>query len=281
MLKRLPESIIDFHVHLFPDRLFEAIWKRFLVDYQWDVQYHFYYRECVDYLEGHGVSPLVYSNYAHRKGIARGLNEWNMKVLDELPGLYCFAAYHPDDEDAVEMAEEVLRHPGVLGFKLQLLVQRFPPHDRRLYPMYEMVIREGKRVLLHAGNGPVGNEFVGISHFRRLMADFPDLPVTVAHMGGMEFGEFSLLLDEFPNLYFDTAFAFMPRLPLRFDQGNDYLEAHRERILYGSDFPNLIFPREEEINYLLGLDLSQEFYDSVFRDNGLELIRRHSGRTGG
>ena len=59
-----------------------------------------------------------------------------------------------------------------------------------------------------------------------------------------------------------------------FDLGAAFLERHRGRILYGSDFPNILFPREDEIDTLLGLNLSQEFYDAVFRDNGLRLIRR-------
>jgi predicted TIM-barrel fold metal-dependent hydrolase len=58
-----------------------------------------------------------------------------------------------------------------------------------------------------------------------------------------------------------------------FNLGDDFLETHKERILYGSDFPNVILPREEEIDTLLGLGLSQEFYDAVFRDNGLRLLR--------
>jgi hypothetical protein len=42
------------------------------------------------------------------------------------------------------------------------------------------------------------------------------------------------------------------------------------------DFHVHLFPREDEIDTLLGLDLSQAFYDAVFRDNGLRLIREGS-----
>jgi hypothetical protein len=72
----------------------------------------------------------------------------------------------------------------------------------------------------------------------------------------------------------DTAFAFLPRLGSMFNLGGDFLERNRERILYGSDFPNILFPREDEIDTLLSFNLSQEFYDAVFRDNGLRLIRQ-------
>ena len=275
---RLPQPLVDFHVHLFPDRLFDAIRRQFVVDYGWSVLHPLYWRESVAHLRERGVGPVVYSNYAHRKDVARGLNGWNLKILEELPDLYCFAAFHPDDEDALAMAADLLGHPRILGFKLQLLVQRFFPDDERLFPLCELVMERGKRLLLHVGTGPVGNEFVGVAPFRRLLARYPDLPATVAHMGALEYGPFGALLADHPRLYLDTAYSFLPRLGSMFDLGNDFLEQHRERILYGSDFPNILFPREDEIDTLLGFDLSQPFYDAVFRDNGLRLIRELTQR---
>jgi predicted TIM-barrel fold metal-dependent hydrolase len=270
--RRLPKPFVDFHVHLFPDKLFDAIRRQFVADYGWNVLHPLYWRESLTYLREQGVGTAVYSNYAHRSGIARGLNDWNLNVLAEIPNLHCFAAFHPEDDDGLAMAAALLDHPKILGFKLQLLVQRFFPDDERLFPLYELVMEKGKRLLFHVGTGPVGNEFVGIIPFRRLLARYPGLPAIIAHMGALEYGAFGELLVDHPRLYMDTAFAFIPRLGSMFDLGGDFLERHRERILYGSDFPNIIFPREDEIDTLLGLDLSQEFYDAVFRDNGLRLI---------
>lgn len=274
--KRLPEPLVDFHVHLFPDRLFDAIRRHFVAEYGWSILHPLYWRESVSYLRERGVGPVVYSNYAHRKDIALGLNNWNCHILAELPDLYCFAAFHPDDKGGLAMAVDLLAHPRILGFKLQLLVQCFYPDDERLFPLYELAMAKGKRVLFHVGTGPVGNAFVGVAPFRRLLARYPDLPAIVAHMGGLEYGAFGELLADHPGIYMDTAFSFLPKLGSMFDLGNDFLEKNRERILYGSDFPNILFPREEEIDTLLGLDLSQEFYDAVFRDNALRLIRECS-----
>jgi len=104
-VRELPEKIIDFHVHLFPDKLFKAIWKYFSASYGRNVIHELYYKECIDYLYEKNVEYIVYSNYAHKKGVAKGLNEWNLKVLEEYPELYCFAAYHPDDDDALRYGE--------------------------------------------------------------------------------------------------------------------------------------------------------------------------------
>jgi len=272
----IPEKIIDFHVHLFPDRMFDAVWEAFVSNYRWDVLYRMYHERCIEYLHEKGVEKIAYSNYAHKGGVAKGLNEWNLKILGNYDELYCFAAYHPDDKDALEIAENVLSHPRVLGIKLQLLVQRFYPHDERLFPMYEMVMDKGKYLLFHAGTGPVGNEYVGLNHFRKLLKRYPELPAIVAHMGAYEYKGFMDILDEYPRLYLDTAFAFFREFEGRgsYDQGKEALERYRERILYGSDFPNLILPRESEIETLSHYDLSDAFYERAFFENGKELIER-------
>lgn len=272
MLKPFPKSIIDFHVHLFPDKGFDAIWNVFESALGFKMPYKFYYKKCIDYLNQEGVTPIVFSNYAHKKGIAEPMNHWNIDVLEEFPNVYCFAAYHPDDSNALKYAEKMMNHPRVAGIKMHLEVQKFYPYDERLIPLYEMIIDKKKRLLLHTGNGPVGNEFVGYKHFIKLLHRFPDLPANIPHMGGLEFKEFIELLDDHPNLYFDTAYSFWPKLPFTFNLGIEYLEKYKSNIIYGSDFPNIFLPREGEIEYLLKLDLSQEFYNNVFYNNGMKLL---------
>ncbi len=272
-MKRTPQSIVDFHVHLFPDKGFDAIWNVFK-SYGVEVVYRFYSGQCIDYLSQQGVGAIVFSNYAHKKGIAETMNQWNVALLDRHPNLYCFASYHPDDDNGLQYAAQVLSHPRVIGIKLHCLVQKVYPHDERLFPLYEMIVAQKKRLLLHVGTGPMGNEFVGVAHFKKVLRRFPDLPANVAHMGGLEFQAFIALLDDHPHLYLDTAYTFWPGLPFTFNLGKDVLEKYRRRILYGSDFPNVILPREGEIDYLLQLDLSDEFYERIFYVNAMELLNR-------
>jgi len=272
----LPEKIIDFHVHLFPDKLFDAIWTYFEKDYGMDVIHRLYANQCIEYLRSKGVGTIVYSNYAHKKGVAPYLNTWNRELLDRTEDVYCFAAFHPDDDNALEKARDIARHPKVLGFKLQLLVQRFYPHDERLYGLYEMAMEMNKRILFHVGTGPVGNKYVGFDNFNKLLKRYPGLPANIAHMGALEFREFFDLLDVHDRLYFDTAFCFLPRAAQMYNLGGDLLEHYKDRLLYGSDFPNIIFPAEEEIDCLVRMDLSKEFYERVFYTNGRHLISQHS-----
>ena len=273
-MKKLPEKIIDFHVHLFPDKGFDAIWNAFEFLYNYPVLHKLYHNECIQYLKEHNVGPIVYSNYAHKKGFARKMNEWNKKLLDNSQDLYCFAAFHPEDEDSMEYVEEILSHPRVIGIKLHFLIQEFYPFDEAFHSLYEMIINKNKRLLMHIGNGPIGNKFTGFSNFAKVLEIFPDLPVNVPHMGGFEYDQFINLLEDHPELYLDTSYSFWPQIPEGYNLGSEYLEKYKDRIVYGSDFPNVILPREDEITGLLQYDLSQEFYDKVFYENGINLINR-------
>ncbi len=275
MTRQHPQQIIDFHVHLFPDPLFDAIWDYFLKSYNWEVIHRFYHQQCIDHLKERKVTHIVYSNYAHKKGVAESLNDWNLELLNRNEDLYCFAAFHPDDENAIPMAEKMLNHPRVIGFKLQLLVQNFYPTDERLFPLYEMIIEKNKRILFHVGNGPAGNEFVGFDNFLPLMRRYPQLPANIAHLGGFEFEPFFDLLIDHENLMMDTAFCFFKGTKLKFDLPSHYLEDNKERLLYGSDFPNLILPRENDIDRLLELDLSETFYQNLFYENAKRLLTVH------
>ncbi|MBU2511131.1 amidohydrolase [bacterium] len=277
-MKKTPKNIIDFHVHLFPDKLFDAIWEYFGSVYKWNVIHKFYYKECVEHLNVRNVSHIIYSNYAHKPGVAEALNRWNKEILDEIPNLYCFAAFHPGDEKALDVARDILDHPKVLGFKLQLLVQDFYPHDERLFPLYELMIDRNKRILFHAGTGPTGNQYVGYQQFIKVLKRYPQLHANVAHMGGLEYQEFIDLLPQYPNLYLDTSFSFHKSMGSGFNLDPQFLEQNREQLVYGSDFPNLIFPREEEIEVLLDYNLSDEFYRKLFFENGMRLINQHTNQ---
>jgi hypothetical protein len=241
------------------------------------LKYKFYYKECIEHLNSRGVDYIVFSNYAHKKGFAEPMNRWNLQVLDEFEKLYCFTPYHPDDDNSLEYTKRMLSHPRVVGVKMHLQIQRFYPHDERLFPLYEMIMDRGKRILLHVGNGPEGNQYVGYKGFLKLLKRYPDLPVNIPHMGGLEFKEFMNILDDNARLYLDTAYSFWPGMPFTFNLGPEYLEKYKDRIVYGSDFPNVILPREGEIEGLLKLGLSEEFYDKVFFTNGMKLLSETCG----
>jgi predicted TIM-barrel fold metal-dependent hydrolase len=82
------------------------------------------------------------------------------------------------------------------------------------------------------------------------------------------------LLDRFPALHLDTTMAMTgastpytgidPAVVRDAD-----LVRYADRILFGSDFPNLPYPYEEERAGLWGRGLPMAVYRRIFRDNAL------------
>ncbi|HZI08906.1 MAG TPA: amidohydrolase, partial [Myxococcus sp.] len=63
---RLPEGlppVVDSHVHLFPDRVFEAVWRWF-DQYGWPIRYKLHTPQVVSFLLSRGVSRVVALHYA-------------------------------------------------------------------------------------------------------------------------------------------------------------------------------------------------------------------------
>ena len=86
------------------------------------------------------------------------------------------------------------------------------------------------------------------------------------------------LLERFPHLHLDTTMAMTPvTTPYTgIDPAvvlNDDLLRHRDRIVFGSDFPNLPYPYEEERRGLWARDLPLDVYQRIFRENARRLFR--------
>lgn len=185
------------------------------------------------------------------------------------------ATFYP--EPGVGEQVEGLVAEGVEVFKLHTQVGEFALHDERLAPAWEVLSASGTPVVVHVGSGPVGNAFTGPEHLARLLGTFPDVRVIVAHLGAPEFAEFLDLAERYEHTWLDTTMVFtdffhgfppvlLPRLV-----------ALGEKILLGSDFPNIPYPyahQLEGIDRLLGLapGLDEDWLRGVLWHNAVRLF---------
>jgi len=272
---------IDIHTHLHPERLSRAIRKWFAERSDWKLEYPTEPELVAGFLRDHGVERFVYFSYAHKAGIARELNAWLRATAPRVPDGIPLGTVHPDDPDLMEAVEEALVGYGFKGFKFHINVQRFFPDDPRVLPVYERLLALDRFLLIHVGSAPWPNAFDGFPRFARVMDMFPRLKVVVAHMGSFETRQFMQLMERCPNLYLDTTMAFAPvrheyrRIDTRLNRisvTNDDLLRWQDRIVFGSDFPNLPYPYEEERAALWLRDLPLAAFRKIFRDNAAALL---------
>jgi hypothetical protein len=259
---------IDSHTHVFPDALFDHIWRYFEAHY-WPVNYKLYGPQIAEFYETMGFSHYTTLNYAHKENISDGMNQFTMEYHRQFPQSIPLGTVHPGDSNLLNDAETALTSYSLKGFKFQLLVTNFYIYDPRLIPVYDLVKREDKVLVFHAGTGPAANRYVGFRHFQKFIEKYLDIRVQVAHLGSFEYKPFLDLLKVYPNLYFDTAMILVNHnlFPSNFDLPYEALIENEDRILFGSDFPNIPYDFSESYRFLFSLNFPKSFYEKIFALN--------------
>lgn len=274
--QRFPQSmeIWDLHLHVFPSRMFEAVW-RFFEGYDWAV-HHEYAADIARTLTAHGVSRATALSYPHKPGVARSLNRFGEELAQEFPVFLPFGSVHVEDPDLRSVVDEAIASPFLRGFKFQPLVQEFDVNDPRLDYLWGACQEARFPLLMHIGTAPYANAFVGIEHFDGLMARFPGLRVCVAHMGAYETEAYLDRLDRVEDLWLDTAMINV-RTDL-FDttwRGDAAaLVRHADRICFGSDWPNVPYPYAEALDSIGRFPLPSEALPGLLGDNARRFLER-------
>jgi hypothetical protein len=105
---------------------------------------------------------------------------------------------------------------------------------------------------------------------RRVLERHPELRVVVPHLGADEIAGYGALLAEFPHLYLDTTMMlaeFFPQHP-----GAGFMARWADRLLYGSDFPNLPYAWDRELAKLVDLGLERAAIAAIAGGNARRLF---------
>lgn len=268
--------MIDVHAHFFPDSLFRAIWKWF-EKYGWHVRYQVMADEVVSLLKEQGIERFAVLNYAHKPGMSESLNSWTYEFCKKHPEAIPFGTVHPDDENVGKILDRCFQDHHFFGIKLHCHVMAIRPDDERMFPIYEKVVEYDRVITLHAGKGPglpgyqEKTELISGARFvRPILKKFPKLKLIVPHLGADEFDAFFDLMEEFPNLRMDTTMALAGHFP--FEIPWEKIEQFSDRILYGSDFPNIPYERDMEIKNISSSVLSPEAKQRILGENARTLL---------
>jgi predicted TIM-barrel fold metal-dependent hydrolase len=268
---QLAHPIVDIHTHLMPERLFRAV-RAYFRAHLWHPRYDAPTEELVQTLLAAGVSRFVFMPYAHRGEMSRSLNHWIANVQATFtPHGIGFGTFHPDDDNLIpQLADEAFVQLGLKGAKLHPQVGRFGVDDPRLVPLYERAIEHGAVLLIHAGRRPEPNEHVGARAFERLMRRFPRLRVIVAHAGADEFDAFFDLCGLYEGVFLDTAMVFNKYLggPPPIQRVLEF----QDRVVFGSDFPNIPYRWEASVESILELRLGRILEEKLLCTNAARLL---------
>lgn len=269
--------IVDAHVHLFPQQVFAAMWKWFEIN-AWPVRYQMSSSQLVDFLVSRGIERILGLHYSHAPGIAKGLNKYMAKLCKHHPEVIGSATVFPGEDRATDILDEAF-DLGLAVVKLHAHVQYFEMNSPAMRELYEFCSKKNKPLVMHVGREPRNPHFPYVrdpydiclsAELERVLAAYPTLRICVPHLGADEFQEYYDLIKKYDNLWLDVSMAIADYLPI---SGIPPLKSFRlDRIMYGSDFPNIPYAWDRELKKLCAKGLAEHDLTRVCGKNVYDFL---------
>lgn len=271
-------GLFDAHVHFLPPPVMAKVRAQFddagpLIGREWPLLYRGDDEERVERLRALGVRRFSALPYAHRPGIAEYLNDWAGELATAVPECLRSATFFPEPGVTEYVAELIAA--GTEVFKIHVQVGDFDLGDPLLDKAWGQVADAGTPVVIHASSGPVPNRHTGPGPLRTLLERHPTLTAVVAHAGAPEYADFLAIAEDFPRVHLDTTMAFTDFFEEMAPFPRDLLPRLRDlgdKVLLGSDFPNIPYPYAHQLEALERLGLGEVWLRRVCWENGRALF---------
>ena len=271
-------GLFDVHVHFLPPPVMAKVRVQFdqagpLIGRAWPLVYRGDDQERVAQLRALGVRRFSALPYAHRPGIAEYLNDWAAELADAVPECVRSATLYPEPEASAYVQARIAA--GTEIFKVHVQVGDFDLHDPLLDAVWGLLEDAGTPVVIHAGAGPVPNGFTGPEPMARLLARFPRLTVVLAHLGAPDYADFLGFAERYERAFVDTTMVFTDFFEDLAPFPADLLPRLRaagDKVLLGSDFPNIPYPYAHQLQSLERLELGEEWLRAVCWHNARSLL---------
>lgn len=271
-------GLFDVHVHFLPEPIMDRVWDHFdaagpLIGRPWPIHYRGTDDERLAQLRSMGVRRFSALPYAHKPGVAGYLNDWAREFAGRNGDVLWSATCYPEPGAGEYVASLITA--GARIFKLHLQVGDIDPCDPLLDPAWAALAESGTPVVVHAGSGPVPGRHTGAGPIAEVLARHPRLVMIFAHLGAPEYAEFLALAERYPAVRLDTTMAFTDFFESDAPYPRSLLPRLRDlgdRVLLGSDFPNIPYAYAHQLEALVRLDLGDAWLRGVCWDNGAALF---------
>lgn len=258
--------IIDFHTHIYPDRIAEKGSQSICDFYGLNSHYAGSATTLLDEGKKAGISEFVLLPVAIKPEQVSHINGFVAEQADEHKEFYGFGTLHAGMEDILSGIDEIEKL-GLNGVKLHPDTQGFAIDDKRLYPAYDAL--SGRLpVLIHCGDPRY--DFSRPEKLKKVLTEFPRLEVIAAHLGGWTLFDTALeyLVNE--KCFFDISSCMMF---LEKEQTERYINAYgADRVLFGTDFP--LWSPSDEVKRFMSLSLTDSDKEKIAYKNALRILKR-------
>ncbi len=259
--------IIDFHAHIYPDKIAAKASKAIGDFYDAPMAWSGSVDQLLASGERIGVDKYVVHSAATSAIQVEAVNNFIINACRAAPeGKFIgFGTMHPDYDD-FEAELKRISFAGLKGIKLHSDFQKFQLDEPEMDPIYEVLTELDMPVLVHAGDARY--DFSGPKRIAHVLDKHPDLKLIAAHMGGYTEWQAASEYLAHRKVWFDTS-STLWKLPIP-DVQKLIREHGIEWILFGSDYP--MWDHEDEWHRFEQLGLSGSDKDAVLYKNASLLL---------
>jgi predicted TIM-barrel fold metal-dependent hydrolase len=272
-------GLIDIHTHFMPKPVMDAVWRYFEnAEQHYGTAWPIHYAgtsddERVAYLRELGVRRFTALVYPHKADMAQALNEWARSFAAGVPECVATGTFYPEPtaRDYVRAALDA----GTGVFKVHVQVGDFDPRADELVDVWGMLADAAVPVVVHCGSGPLPGHHTGPGPFGAVLAAHPRLTAVIAHCGAPEFDEHLDFVERYPHVHVDTTMVgtpFMNALAPVSPEVVARLADVQDRVVLGTDFPNIPYPFAEQLDALESFGLGDDWLRAVCWYNGARLL---------
>ena len=181
-------------------------------------------------------------------------------------------------EVAIAEARRAILDLGMMGFHFHPIIGHFAVNDRQFYPLFETINALNVPVMIDVGTTGMGAGMPGgmgakIRHAHPLAiddlaADFPNLTIVAAHPGWPWMDEMTAVALHKGNVFWElSGWApkyFPPQLK------TDIRTRLKDKIMFGSDYPSIPYPRL--LREWAELGLPDEIVENIFHRNAERIL---------
>jgi uncharacterized protein len=268
--------VIDAHVHIFPRSIFSSI-RKWFDENAWHIRYQMTSSRIFEFLLSRGIKHIIALQYAHKPGIARQLNKYMSEKCREYDNQVTgMATVFPGENNAEKVLQEAF-DSGLGGLKLHAHVQCFDMNGEQMNRLYECCRINNKPVVMHVGREPKSiayscdpYQLCSAERLEHVLRDFPDLKICVPHLGFDEISAYRKLIEKYDNLWLDTTMVITDYFPIEEKIALGHYRS--DRIMYGSDFPNIPYAWDRELKELKATDISHEALEKISYKNAADFF---------
>jgi predicted TIM-barrel fold metal-dependent hydrolase len=227
----MSNSIIDFHTHIYPEKIAAKAVASIGEFYHIAMQQDGTVESLLESGRRGGIGHFVVFSAAAVPGQVQSINKYIASTCREHPEFTGFGTLHPDMGNPLDEIERLIAL-GLRGIKFHPDMQRFDIDDERMMDIYAAA--EGRlTIVFHTGD--YRHSYSHPSRLARVLDNFPKLCAVAAHFGGWSIVDIAYDYFHKRHCYFDvsSSLSFIGHR-----RAAELIHSYgAERFLFGSDYP--------------------------------------------